>query len=130
MMPTAAQSLIPNPLAAQAPKLLGRLATFRDRVNDILLDQLAATTLRDPTFRAEQCPHPSEDIQATAQVLRVLTKASWDADDMRLLDACWRIATQSELFGAEFEAERHQIQGVVRAARADCGERPERTHLR
>ena len=54
-----------------------------------------------------------------ALVLRVLTRAEWDADDLRLLDACWRTATRADLFAEEFEAERDRIGQLVAAARAD-----------
>jgi hypothetical protein len=89
----------------QEPELVARLAAFRVRVGDMLLDALAAAFLRDATFRREQCPHPLEDVKTTAQVLRVLTKEAWDTDDVKLVDACWRDAMRCDLFGDEFEAE-------------------------
>jgi hypothetical protein len=107
----------PNPLLTREPELAERLAAFRPIVHDMLLDKLAAVTLREPAFRVRECPHPLEDVKAAAQILRVLTRDSWDQDDMTVLDACWRQATQSLLFGEEFEAERHRILSSVEAGR-------------
>ncbi len=85
----------------------------------MLLDKLAATALNDPAYRAEQCPHPLEEVKATAQILRMLTRQSWDAGDFCIFDAFWRDATRSTLFGEEFEAERHRIQHCVEAGRQE-----------
>jgi hypothetical protein len=108
---------IPNPLARQEPELGERLASFRPIVHDMLLDKLAAVTLREPAFRARECPHPLEEVKATAQVLRVLVKEAWDKDDLAILDANWRLASQSALFADEFEAERHRIRQCIETAR-------------
>jgi hypothetical protein len=107
----------PNPLLTREPELAERLATFRPIVQNMLLDKLAAVTLREPAFRVRECPHPLEDVKAAAQVLRVLTRDSWDQDDMTVLDACWRQAAHSALFSEEFEAERHRILNCVEAGR-------------
>jgi hypothetical protein len=108
---------VPNPLKDRAPELLQQLTDFRARIYDMLLDQLAALTLRDPAFRAHACPHSLDDVKAVTQVLRVLTKSSWDADDLKIFDACWRQASFSDLFADECEAERHRIQHCMVAAR-------------
>jgi hypothetical protein len=107
----------PNLLLSRERELADRLAAFRPAVNDMLLDKLAATMLRDPAFRVHECPHPMEDVKAVAQVLRVLTRDSWDQDDMTVLDACWRQAMHSALFAEEFEADRHRIRRCIEAAR-------------
>ncbi len=107
----------PNPLAGRDPGLLRRLAAFRSRVNDLLLDRLAAAARRDAASHARERRQPLEDIEATAQILRVLTKQAWDATDLRLLDTYWRDETRSELFADEFEGERHLIRHYVDAAR-------------
>ena len=104
---------IPNPLAREEPELAAQLVAFRLKVDDMLLDKLAAKALADPGFRASQCQHPMDDVTATAQLLRVLTKESWDMDDLAILDACWHQALNSGLFGDEFEAERHRIRYYV-----------------
>jgi hypothetical protein len=85
----------------------------------MLLDRLAATVLHDPAYRAEECPHPLEEVKATAQVLRMLTKPSWDSRDFCVFDAFWRDATRSALFGEEFEAERHRIEHCVETGRQE-----------
>ena len=105
-----AKPAIPNPLLQREPELVQRLAIFRGQVNDMLADKLAGQMLNDPAFRLKECPHPLADVKATAIILRVLTRDSWDEDDLRLFDACWRQAAASELFGDEFEAERLRIQ--------------------
>jgi len=116
---------IRNPLLDRAPELVERLAAFRVVVQDMLLDKLAATALNDPAFRAEQCPHSLEEVKATAQILRMLTKQSWDSGDFTIFDAFWRTAAFSELFSDKFEPERHRIQHCVEAGRQELrtGER-------
>jgi hypothetical protein len=47
----------------------------------------------------------------------MLTRDFWDADGLRLFDACWREAILSDLFGDAFEADRHRIQQCVDGAR-------------
>ena len=107
----------PNPLLQRDPGLIEQLAAFRLVVNDMLLDKLAAARLHEPNFRAEMCPHSLEEVKAVVQVLRVLTRPSWDEDDLDIFDACWREAVRSGLFGDEFEAERHRIQQCVDVGR-------------
>jgi hypothetical protein len=111
---------LPNPLAKQEPELVERLASFRLLVTDMLLDKLAAVTLREPAFRARECPHRLEEVKATAQVLRVLVKDAWDKDDLAILVTCWRQASQFALFADEFEAERHRISQCIETAREQC----------
>jgi hypothetical protein len=89
-----------------------RTTKLYDRTN-MLLDNLAGHMLGDPAFCIKECPHALSDVKANAIVLRVLTKDSWDKDDMTMLAACWRQAVCSELFGGESEAERHRIQQAV-----------------
>ena len=74
-------------------------------------------------FRLKECPHPLADVKVTAIILRILTKDSWDEDDLRLFDACWRQAAASELFGDEFEAERLRIQHCVETCRKQVAPR-------
>ncbi len=111
------QPATPNPLLQREPELVQRLAVFRGQVNDMLADKLAGQMLNDPAFRLKECPHPLAEVKATAIILRVLTKETWDEDDLRLFDACWRQAAASELFGDEFEAERLRIQHSVETCR-------------
>jgi hypothetical protein len=111
-------SSVPNPLPERDPQLAGRPAAFRDRVNSLLFDWLAADALQDPALRVGQCPHAFEDLRAVALTLRVLTKPSWDAGDMRRIDACWHTASRSGLFAEGFEAERHRLGRHVEDARA------------
>jgi hypothetical protein len=122
---TAKSAGIRNPLMDRDSELVERLAAFRIPVHDMLLDKLAATVLHDPACRAEQCLHPLDEVKATAQILRMLTKPSWDSGDFRVFDAFWRDATRSALFGEEFEAERHRIHHCVKASRQELrtGER-------
>jgi len=49
--------------------------------------------------------------------LRVLTRESWDSDDLTLFDACWRQAANSDLFAGEFNADRLCIQHCVEVSR-------------
>lgn len=87
----------------------------------MLLDKLAGQVMQDPAYRLKECPHPLADVKATALVLHVLTKESWDRDDITLLDALWRQATATELFGLEFEGERQCIEQCVDASRKNLG---------
>jgi hypothetical protein len=89
---------IRNPLLGREPQLAERLATFAILVNDMLLDRLAAKAIANHSFLAEQSQHSFEDVHATAQVLRVLTKSEWDESDLRLFDAFWRSAAFFEPF--------------------------------
>jgi hypothetical protein len=57
-------------------------------------------------------------VKATAQVLRVLTRESWDETDLQRFDAYWRDAARSELFGGEFEDAR-RITHCVEAGRRE-----------
>lgn len=117
-MPAAPQAntTAVNPLVEREPEVVGQMKAFREQVADMLLNKLAGQLLGDSGFRAQQCPHTLEDIVAAAQVLHVLTKPSWDRDDLRVFDAYWRTATISELFGGEFEAERFRIEHSIEAA--------------
>jgi len=98
------------------PELAERLGSFRNGVNDMLLDNIAAGLLGDPGFRVGQLRHPLEEIRSATQILRVLTKETWDQDDMRIFDACWRTVRCSELFADEFEADRFRIESCVKEA--------------
>jgi hypothetical protein len=89
-----------------------RLAALQTIVNELLLDQVAAAALPEPAFRARECLHPSEEVKATAQPLRVLTKEPWDRDGLALMDACWRQATQSALFGDESSSRNGTVSAV------------------
>jgi hypothetical protein len=104
-------------LRDREPELTDRLSAFRAGVYDMLLDALALTQVRDLNFQTPPCPHPYQDVRATAQILRVLTKESWTANDLKLFDACWREATLSDLFADAFETDRHRIQHAIDAAR-------------
>jgi hypothetical protein len=115
--PESRQPTASNPLSEQEPELVPQLNDFRLHVNDMLLDKLAAAQFNDPAFRMRGCPYPLADVKASAQILRVLTRKLWDADDLAIFDACWRQATHSDLFGDEFESERHRIQHAVDAIR-------------
>jgi hypothetical protein len=106
-----------NPLLGRDSELVQRLSDFGIRVGDMLLDKLAGQMLGDPSFRIKECLHPLADVKACAILLRILTKQSWDADDLELVNLCWRQATASELFGDEFEAERFRIKHHVEEAR-------------
>ncbi len=110
-----------NPLLERDPELVRRLAEFRLQVDNMFLDKLAGQMLHDATFRIKECPHPTGEVKATAILLRILTKESWEADDLKLLDLCWREATASELFGMEFEAERLRLQHCIKAAKMAIG---------
>jgi len=114
-----------QPLLDRAPELIERLTTFRVLVHDLLLDNLAATVLADPAYRAKQCPHSLGEVNATALILRMLTKETWHSGDFTLFDAFWRAAAFSALFADEFEAERHRIKHCVEAGREELrtGER-------
>src|SRR5438874_6090206 len=104
------QAPIPNPLTAEEPPLAQRLSALRDHVHFLLFGQLAAQVLKEPAFRGNPRPPPFEEVRAVALALGVLTKPSWDADDLRVIDACWRTASRTDFFADEFEAERHRIQ--------------------
>jgi len=107
---------------------MGTLSSFRDLVTDMLLDKLAAVAFRDPGFRAERCRHSFEDVKAVAQVLRVLTKESWDSADLTLFDRFWPDTTRSDLFGKEFESERYRIgHHVADARKALLADEPSRS---
>jgi hypothetical protein len=123
MIPGSAKISKPNPLARRDPGLVERLTAFRRRITEMLLDQLAAAALHDPAFRAEECPHSIEDVQATVQILRVLTKEAWDQDDLALFDASWPQATRADLFADEFKAERHRIRKCVEDAQKSFARR-------
>jgi hypothetical protein len=114
---------LPNPLVSREPELVERLSKFRERVNHMLLDGLAAHALRDPVFLAERCPHALEDVKATALLLRMLTQESWTRHDMRIFDACWRPASHSFLFADEFEASRHLIRHYVEEVQEELRDR-------
>jgi hypothetical protein len=115
---SASPTTIPNPLIGREPEIAGRLAILYDRVLTILFDRLAAGILNDLDRSEDDCLHSFEDVRAVFLTLRVLTKPSWDATDLRLLDTCWRTASRSDLLADEFEAERHRIQHLIEAARA------------
>jgi hypothetical protein len=106
---------VPNPLVKADPELVERLTAFKLHVYDMLINKLAAKTAPELGFRTDQCTQPLEDMTATAQVLFVLTRQSWDRDDLTILDTYWRQASHSTLFGEEFEAERHRIRHQVQA---------------
>jgi hypothetical protein len=112
------RSPIPNPLAERDSELVQRLARFRTRVTDMLLDKLAGQMLNDPSFGIRQCPHTLAEVKATALALRVLTKDCWGQDDLAVFDACWQQASCSDLFADEFEAERQRILHCFQTARA------------
>ena len=73
-------------------------------------ENAAAWCVRDPAYRFNECPHTLADVKATAIVLRVLTKERWDSEDLALVDALWRQATVTRLFGEDYEGERHRIE--------------------
>jgi len=108
---------IPNPLLQKHQELVECLERYRPLVNDMLLNKLAGQILNDAAFRIKDCPHPLAEVKATAIVLRILTKQSWDRDDMQLLNALWRQTSCTALFGEEFEAERFRIQACVEEGR-------------
>jgi hypothetical protein len=76
------ESSIPNPLIGRDAPLVEALSAFRSRVHDQLLDKLAAGLLKASAFRAAQSSNTIEELQATALILRVLTKDTWDQEDM------------------------------------------------
>jgi hypothetical protein len=117
-LPAQKSSLtVPNVLTEREPEIAQRLEIFRNRVNDMLLDHLAAARLDDRTIPDKNGQHPLPEVKATALVLHMLTKDRWNRDDLRLFDACWREVVLSDLFGDEFEPDRHRIQHCVEAAR-------------
>src|SRR5438128_658903 len=98
-------SSIPNPyISTREPELFQQLTGSRCRVFDTQLDRLAAAQLHDAAFRLQESPHPMEDVKATEQVLRVLTRDSWDSTDPEIFDACWQQAAFSDLFADKFES--------------------------
>src|SRR5579862_8061409 len=99
----------PNPLMQRDPELIKSFAAFRSRIGDILLDSLAPL-LADPVIRARHAPNVLEDLHAAGQVIRILVKGKWTGEDLDTFDTHWRDAIRSDLFGDEFEAERHRIQ--------------------
>ena len=101
---------LPNLLSLRDPELVRRLQDYHKRVHDLLLDLLAGPTPKGTEFRSDQHPRSLEDVIATAQVLRVLSKESWRHADMEILERFWRPAWRSDLLADEFEAERHRIQ--------------------
>jgi hypothetical protein len=117
MTPNPTPTSVPNPLAGRDPELARRLATFRQQVSDLLYDQLGAHALKQPAFASPQCPHAYEEVRAVALILNVLTKPSWDDNDLYLVDTFWRTAARSDLFADEFEAERVRIQQDLDAGR-------------
>lgn len=117
MSRTQSPNRVSNPLLKTDPQLVERLHALCDRVVDLMLDRLAADSLKDDTFRSECQAIPIDDLRASIQILRVLTKDVWNLDDLRLFDAFWRQACLSDLFGDEFEAERHRIVAAVTSAR-------------
>ena len=114
--PQQSNSAVANLLVQREPEIAQRLAAFRNRVNETLLDLLAAARLDGRTFPDEHSQHSFSEVKATALVLHMLTKDRWNRDDLRLFDACWREVTLSDLFGDEFEPDRHRIQECVAAA--------------
>jgi hypothetical protein len=56
------------------------------------------------------------------QILRILVKDQWTEQDLDTFDTYWQHAINSDLFGDEFEAERHRIQASVEAARTKLAE--------
>jgi hypothetical protein len=126
--PIPQSSSVPNQLAKRDPELVRRLTSFREQVNDVLLDRIAAQVLHDPDYPAEQSCNPTADLRAAVLILRVLTKDKWDQHDMRIWDVCWRQAISFDAFADEFEAERHRIQHAIEAARKQFAARvPEPT---
>lgn len=105
-----------NSLKQRDPELVKSLAAFRSRIGDILLDSLGKL-LADPRFHARHGPDVLKDLHAVGQVLRVLIQDRWTEQDLDTFDAYWRDAIRSDLFGEEFEAERHRIQTSVETAR-------------
>lgn len=114
----------PNPLAKRDPELVKSFAAFQSRIGNTLLDALG-NILADPRFRAHHAPDVLEDLHAAGQVLRVLVKDKWTGEDLDTFDTYWRDAIRSDLFGDEFEAERHRIQASVEAARMKLVEQEE-----
>jgi hypothetical protein len=108
---------VSNPLEMADPQLVKRLQVLSDRVVEVLLDRLAADSLKDDTFRPESRTVPIDELKANVQILRMLTKETWNQDDLRLFDTFWRQACLSDLFAEEFEAERHRIVAAVTSAR-------------
>jgi hypothetical protein len=122
-------SYVPNPLLEREPELVGRLASLRQNVYALVFKHLAADAVKDPAFYASDpaflasnpafhVDRPFDDVRALALTLRVLTKHTWEAPHLRLLDACWRTASRVDLFAEEFEGERHRIERAIEAARA------------
>ena len=113
----ANQATVPNLLRLREPEVAQRLTAFRDRVIDLLLDRLASTFLHDPTKRIKEGPQPLPELKAVAVALHMLTRNSWDAEDLKVFDSCWREATLSDLLSDEFESDRFHIQDCVEEAR-------------
>jgi hypothetical protein len=116
-------SSIPNLLPTRDPELARRLATFAAHVNAVLLDRFAAQMLGKRVLKTRQSPDSVEDVKAAALLLRMLTKADWDENDLEVFEACWHQASTTELFGEEFEAERHRIQHCMQEASEELSSR-------
>jgi hypothetical protein len=110
---------VPNLLRLREPEIARQLTAFRDRLNDLLLDQLAETFLHDPTSRVKEGSQPLSELKAVAVALHMLTRDSWKAEDFKVFDSCWRELTLSDLFD-DFEPDRFRIQQCVEEARKYC----------
>jgi hypothetical protein len=121
-------SSTPNPLAKREPELVKNFAAFQSHIGDTLLVAVGKL-LADRRFRAHHAPDVLEDLHAAGKVLSVLVKDKWTEQDLDTFDTYWRDAMRSDLFGDEFEAERHRIQASVEAARTKLleAEEPEVT---
>ena len=114
---------IANPLLAGEAELVERFRVLRDSVYEMLLDKLTAKYLKDSDFRPKASELSIQDLLATAQILRVLSKTVWDNDDIRLFDTFWRDASHSALFAEEFEPERHRVRACVDRVKAKLASR-------
>ena len=64
-------------------------------------------------------PQPVPELKAVAVALHMLTRDSWNAEDFKVFDCCWRELTLSDLFD-DFESDRFRIQKCVDEARKAC----------
>ena len=120
-MSTGRQRQIANPAVTQDPELAARAEAEFRKVSDMLLDRFADRDLNDGRFRQDRWPDDIEALTAASQVLRVLAKPVWSANDLDLFDCYFPAAVRSDVFGDEFEEARFRIRAHVDQARRQLG---------
>jgi hypothetical protein len=122
-MTPESESSTPNLLKERDARLFQEIKDFRAQFEEMLLDNVD-NVLAGPRYRDRGNFLPRDDTRAIAQVISVLTREEWTAENLDQFDGSWRHAMRSGFFAEAFETIRFRIENAVNACRARLLEKP------